>query len=90
MDKMLFVNCGQSGGYLRRNFQRQFYLQPTGTFDEFRKRFALYELHRIEVILGGPAQVEDRGDIRVTNAGCRTRFTQKTKSRRTRRRDLAL
>jgi hypothetical protein len=27
VDKVLFVNCGQSGSHLRGNFQRQFYVQ---------------------------------------------------------------
>jgi hypothetical protein len=33
VDKVLFVNCGQSGGHLRRDFQRQRYLEPAQVFD---------------------------------------------------------
>jgi hypothetical protein len=29
VDKVVLVNCGQSGSHLRCNFQRQFYAQPT-------------------------------------------------------------
>ena len=28
VDEVLFVHRGQTGGHLRRNFQRQLYLQP--------------------------------------------------------------
>ena len=46
------------------------------------KRFSLHELHRVEVVLTGSAQVEDRGNVRVTNARRRAGFAQKTKPRR--------
>ena len=46
------------------------------------KRFPFYKLHRVKVILTGSAQVEDRGNIRVTNACRRAGFAQKTKPRR--------
>ena len=38
------------------------------------ERFPLYKLHRVEVILTGPAQMEDRGNIRMPNAGRRAGF----------------
>ena len=82
MDKVLFVHCGQTGSDLRRDFQRQLYLEPAGAFDEVLERFPLDKLHRVEVVLAGSAQVEDRGNIRVTDAGRRTGFAQKTKPRR--------
>jgi hypothetical protein len=28
VDKVLFVNCGQTGSDLRRDFKRQLYFQP--------------------------------------------------------------
>ena len=79
MDKILFVDSSQPGGDLRRDFQCQLHLQATRTFDEFFERFSLYELHRVKVVLAGSAQVEDRGYVRVTDAGCCTCFTQKSK-----------
>ena len=74
VDKVLFVNCGQSGSNLRCNFKRQLHVKPTGAFDKILERFPLYKLHRVEVVLTGSAQVEDRGNIRVTNARRRARF----------------
>ena len=41
-----------------------------------------YKLHRIKVVPAGSAQVENRGNIRVTNARRRTGFAQKAKPRR--------
>jgi outer membrane autotransporter protein len=46
------------------------------------KRFSLNELHRVEVVLTGSAQVEDGGNVRVTNARRGAGFTQKAKPRR--------
>ena len=48
----------------------------------FFKRFSLYELHRVEVTALSSAQMEDRGNIQVTNACRCTGFTQKTKASR--------
>jgi hypothetical protein len=82
VDKVLFVNCCQSGSHLRRNFQRHPYVQSAGAFDESFERFTLHQLHCIELTVPGSAQVEDRGNIWVTDARRCPRFTQKTKSRR--------
>src|SRR6516225_10080516 len=46
------------------------------------ERFPLYKLHRVEITAPGSAQVEDRSNIRVTNARRRAGFAQKTKPRR--------
>ena len=43
------------------------------------KGFSLDELHRVEVIPAGSAQVEDRGNVWVADAGCGTRLAQETK-----------
>jgi hypothetical protein len=42
----------------------------------------LHKLHRVKVMPTGSAQVEDRRNIRVTKAGRRAGFAQKTKPRR--------
>jgi hypothetical protein len=76
------VHRSQPGSDLSRNFQRQSYLKQPGALDEVLERFALYELHRVKVVLTGSAQVENRGNIRVTNARRRAGFAQKAKSRR--------
>jgi hypothetical protein len=60
VDKVLFVNCGQSGSHLCCNFQRQFYIQPTCAFDEIFECLSLYELHRVEVPAPGFTRMEDR------------------------------
>ena len=78
----LFVHRGQPGGDLGCDFQRQLYLQPTGTFDELFECFSLYELHRVKAVFTGSTQVEDRGNIWVTDAGRCTGFAQKAESRR--------
>src|SRR5271166_5184608 len=82
VDKVLFVNCGQTGSHLRCNFQRQFYVQSAGAFDEFFERFSLYELHRVEVTAPSSAQVQHRGNVRVTNACRRSGLPQEPKPRR--------
>ena len=82
VNQLLFVYRSQPGGDLRHDLQRQLYLQLTGASDEFFERFSLYELHRIEVTASGFAKVEDRRNIRVTNARRCTGFTQKAKPRR--------
>src|SRR6516225_4553987 len=46
------------------------------------ERFPLYKLHRVEITAPGSAQVEDRSNIRVTNARRRAGFAQKSKPRR--------
>ena len=76
------MHRSQTGGDLRRNFQRQLYLKPARAFDKVLERFPLHKLHRVEVVLAGSAQVEDRGNIRVAHAGRRTRFAQETKPSR--------
>ena len=76
---ILLVHRSQTGGDLRRDFERQLHLEPTGAFDEFFERFPLNKLHRVEVIPARSAQVEDRGNIRVTDAGRCACFTQKAK-----------
>ena len=55
-----FCSCtaAKPAADLRRDFERQLHLQPTGTFDELLERFALYELHRVEVTAPSSAQVE--------------------------------
>ena len=82
MDEALLVHGSQTGGDLRRNFQRQLYIKPARAFDEILEGLSLDELHRVEVTLRASAQMEDRGNVRVTNAGRRTRFAQKTKPSR--------
>ena len=42
---------------LRCNFQRQLYVQSAGAFNKMIQRLALHELHRVEVVLTGSAQM---------------------------------
>ena len=76
------MHCSQTGGDLRRNFQRQLYLKAARASDEVLERFPLHKLHRVEVVPAALAQMEDRGNVRVAHAGRRTRFAQETKARR--------
>src|SRR6516164_7462599 len=57
MNELLLVDRSQPGSDLRGDFQRQLYLKPTGASDEFFECFSLHELHRVEVILPGSAQM---------------------------------
>jgi hypothetical protein len=82
VNEVLFVHGSQTGGHLRRNFQRQLHLNPTRTSDEMLKGLSLDELHCIKVTAPGSTQVEDRGNIRVPHAGRRTRLAQETKPSR--------
>jgi hypothetical protein len=68
------VHPDRPRSHLRRDFQCQLDLEPAGAFDEILECFPLYELHRVEVVLTGSAQIENRGDIRVTYAGRRARL----------------
>ena len=52
--------------------------RPEKLFNFF-ERFPFYILHRVKVTPAGFAQMEDRGNIRVTNARRCACFTQKTK-----------
>ncbi len=45
-----------------------------GAFDKILERFPLDKLHRVKVVLTGSAQMENRGNIRVTNARRRAGF----------------
>jgi hypothetical protein len=74
LNKLLFVDRGQTGGDLLYDFERQLHLEASRAFDEVLKRFPLYKLHRVKVVLIGSAQVEDRRNIRVTNARRRAGF----------------
>src|SRR6516162_5981782 len=69
VNELLFVYRNQTGGNLRRDFQRQLHLYPSRAPDEMLKGLSLHELHRIEVALTGSAQMKDRGNIRVPDAG---------------------
>src|SRR5271165_6705850 len=81
VNEVLFVHRSQPGGHLRCDFQRQLYFDPPRASDEMLQRLSLHELHCIEVTAAGSAQMEDRGNVWMTNAGGRTGFTQKTKPR---------
>ncbi len=59
----------QTAGDLRRNVQRQLNLKPARAFDEILQGFPLYKLHRVKVVPAALAQVEDRGNVRVADAG---------------------
>src|SRR4029077_15204517 len=67
VDELLLVDRSQTGGDLRRDFQRQLYVEPAGPSYKVLQRFPLHKLHRVKVVLTGSAQVENRGNIRVTN-----------------------
>src|SRR6516225_8022325 len=67
VNEFLFVYGSQTGGHLRRNFQGQLRLDPPRASDEVFKGFSLDEFHRIEVTATGPAQMEDCGNVRVTD-----------------------
>jgi hypothetical protein len=82
MNELLLMHRCQPGGHLRRDFQRQLYLQWAGAFDEILERLSLYKLHRIEVISAATAQVEHRSDVRVTDAGRRASFAQEAEAGR--------
>ena len=74
MDEALLVHRCQTASDLRRNLQRQLYLKLAGAFDETLQRLSLNKLHRVEVTLSASPKMKDRGNIRVTDAGRRTRF----------------
>ena len=75
MNELLLVHRSQTSSDLRRDFQRQLYLEPAGAFNEILERLPFYELHRIKVVLTGSTQVENRGNIRVSNARRRAGLT---------------
>ncbi len=58
MNELLLVHSGQTGGDLRRDFECQLHLQPTGASDESFERFPLYKLHGVEVTAPSSAQVQ--------------------------------
>src|SRR5271166_527129 len=72
VNEVLFVHRSQPGGHLRCDFQRQLYFDPPRASDEMLQRLSLHELHCIEVTAAGSAQMEDRGNVWMTNAGGRT------------------
>src|SRR5271165_4664654 len=80
VNELLLVDCRQTGSNLCRNFQRELYIEPAGAFDKVLQGLSLHKLHRVEVILAGSPKMENRGNIRVTEASCRAGFTQKTKA----------
>src|SRR4029077_3213213 len=51
VNEALLVHCSQTGGDLRRNFQRQLYVNAARASDEVLERFPLHKLHRVEVVL---------------------------------------
>src|SRR5580693_7535845 len=82
MNEFLLVYRSQTGSDLCRDFERQLYLKSAGALDKTLERLPLYKLHCVKVTLTGSAQVENRGNIRVTDARRRAGFAQKTKPRR--------
>src|SRR4030095_7969543 len=74
VNELFLVNRSQTGGDLGRDVQSQLYLKPARALDEILQGFSLYKLHGVEVTLSASPQVEDRGNIRVTDTGRRTRF----------------
>src|SRR5271166_6478269 len=63
VNKVLFVNCGQSGSRLRCNFERKLYFESSGAFNEIFECFSLHKLHRIEVTAPNSAKVQYRGNV---------------------------
>src|ERR1700676_5445446 len=80
VNEVSLVHRSKTSGCLRHDFQRQRHLQSAGAFDKVFERFPLHEFHRIEVILATSPEVEDRGNIRMTDTGRRPRLSQKTQT----------
>src|SRR5580704_15898286 len=80
VDEVSLVHRSKTGGCLRHNFQRQLHLQSAGAFDKVLERFPLHKLHRVEVIRTTSPEVEDRGNIRMADAGRRSRLPQETET----------
>ena len=70
MDQILFMYRDQTRRNLGRNFQRQVYPNPARATDKTLQSLSFHKFHCVEEILAVSAQVEDRGDIRMTQAGC--------------------
>src|SRR6202008_739234 len=64
------------------NLQRQVYLEAARPFDEMLQGLPFHILHRVEVIPEASAQMENRGNVWMTEASCRARLAHKTKSHR--------
>src|SRR5262249_47425575 len=60
----------------------QLYLKPTRASDKVLKGLSLDELHRVEVIVPGSAQMEHRGNICMSDFRSRACFAEETKPRR--------
>src|SRR6516164_5556953 len=82
MNKVLLVHRSQPGSNLRCNLQRHLHFHPPRASDEMLKGLSLDELHRIKVTAPGSTQMEDRGNIGVTDARRCAGFTQKSQSGR--------
>src|ERR1700740_504303 len=82
VDQVLFVHGGQTGGHLCCNLPRQVYLEAARPFDEMLQGLPFHILHRVEVIPEASAQMENRGNVWMTEASCRARLAHKTKSHR--------
>src|ERR1700758_5504622 len=76
------MDCCQTGGNLRRDFERQLYFKPARAFDEILKSFALHELHRIEITVAASTQMEHRGNIWVADTRRCAGFSHKAKPSR--------
>jgi hypothetical protein len=59
VNELLLVHRSQAVGDLRRNFERQLYLEPTQASDKFPERFPLDKFHRVEIVLTGSAQMQN-------------------------------
>ena len=57
VNEFLFVDRCQTGGHLRRDFERQLYLEPPRASDEILEGLPLHKLHRVEVTASGFAEV---------------------------------
>src|ERR1700758_4060719 len=82
MHELLFMDRGQTGGNLARNFHRDLWLKPAATFDEVLQSLPFYKLHCIEIAVSTLPKMKHRGNVGVADTSGSSCFPYKAAASR--------
>ena len=82
MNKLLLVHGRQPICDLVSNFEGAPRLEPVRALDQAFERLSFHKLHRVEEAVIRFAQVEDRSDVGMAEAGGHARFSHETRPSR--------
>src|ERR1700730_16321504 len=82
MNEILPISGAQSGSHLIDDFKRQVYVERPSKLENAIERVPFDKFHCIKIVRAAFTQMENRCDIRVTEAGRRSGLANKTLAHR--------